>query len=146
MRSHPAFADRIVRKEHRLGAFVLKALTIADQDRDYAFVMESEAEILEAFPNQTWPKGLTREANLIDLAWHQKEFDLRRSFAWVIEDRDGNYLGCAYVYPSITGEPFAEITWWWRTGIDVDRDEFSEVFLGWLKGPDWPPLEHRIME
>ena len=146
MKPHPAFADRIVRKEHRLSGFVLKALGVADLDRDYAAVMESEADILEAHPNQTWPKGLTRDANLIDLAWHQKEFESLRSFAWIIEDGFGNYLGCTYVYPSIDGEQTADVTWWWRTGADADREAFSNAFLGWLAGPDWPRLDYRIME
>ncbi len=70
MRPHPAFADRDIPKEHRLGTFVLKALNVADLDCDYVAVMESAADIREAYPNLTWPDELTRETDLIDLAWH----------------------------------------------------------------------------
>ena len=48
MKPHPAFADWNIPAEHRLGAFVLKALNVADLDRDYASVMESAADIREA--------------------------------------------------------------------------------------------------
>ena len=145
MRPHPAFADRNIPKEHRLGTFVLKALNVSNLDRDYAAVMESEADIREAYPNLTWPDGLTREADLIDLAWHQREFETRRSFAWVVEDGAGGYLGCAYVYPSIAGEQVADVNWWWRTGAKADRKAFSDAFLGWFAGPDWPRLDYRLM-
>ena len=146
MRPHPAFADRNIPKEHRLGAFVLKALNVADLDRDYAAVMESAADIREAYPNLSWPEGLTRESNLIDLAWHQREFEARRSFAWIVEDGAGGYLGCAYIYPSILGEQAADIAWWWRTGAEADREAFGDAFLGWLAGPDWPRLDYRLMK
>lgn len=145
MRPHPAFADRTVPVEHRLGAFVLKALKVADLDRDYAAIIESKADLRAKFPNLTWPDGLTRDANLIDIAWHQKEFAARRSFAWVIEDLSGGYLGCAYVYPSILGEQAADVAWWWRTGAKADRNAFKGAFLGWLAGPDWPALDYRLM-
>ena len=69
-----------------------------------------------------------RDENMIDLAWHQKEFEARRSFAWVIEEENGTYAGCAYVSPSINGEKAADVTWWWRTGASIDRHEFKERF------------------
>ncbi len=81
MRPHPAFAEWNIPSEHRLGRLVLKALNVSDLDRDYAAVMESAADIRAAYPKLSWPEGLTPEGNLIDLAWHQKEFDARRSFA-----------------------------------------------------------------
>ncbi|MEM1276397.1 MAG: hypothetical protein AAGH74_07715 [Pseudomonadota bacterium] len=114
-------------------------------DRDYAAVMESAAEIKAAFPQFTWPEGLTREDNLVDLGWHQREFTARRSFAWIIEDHGGQYLGCAYVYPSIEGDQGADVWWWWRTGIEVDRPAFRELFEAWLAGPLWPALAYRTM-
>ncbi|MGF1553307.1 MAG: hypothetical protein ACFBWO_12555 [Paracoccaceae bacterium] len=143
MTPHPSFADRIVPAEHRLGAFVLRALGIDDLDRDFTAVTESVDEIRAANPDSQWPDGLTRERDLIDLAWHQREFEARRSFAWVIEDRGGAYLGCAYVYPSIAGERAADVRWWWRAGTAADRDAFVTAFLDWLAGPDWPALDYR---
>jgi hypothetical protein len=89
---------------------------------------------------------MTREQNMIDLAWHQREFEARRSFAWVVEDEAGNYAGCAYVYPSINGNMAADAVWWWRTGSNVDRQQFRKPFLDWLASPDWPTLDYRPVE
>jgi hypothetical protein len=144
VKPHPSFADWHIPKEHILGAFKLNALSIKDLDRDYEAVMASAAEIKTANANSLWPPDdLTREDNMIDLAWHQKEFAARRSFAWAVEDDSGSYLGCAYVHPSIAGENAADVAWWWKTGVDVDRKEFRHQFLGWLAGNDWPSLEYR---
>jgi hypothetical protein len=144
MRPHPLFKGRSIPGAHGLGTFTLRALTIHDLERDFAAVMHSAAEIKAANPGSSWPDGLTREKNLIDLAWHQREFEARRSFAWVIENTDGEYLGCFYVYPSIAGEQAADVTWWWRTGMAVDRQSFRALVSEWLAGPDWPRIDYRL--
>jgi hypothetical protein len=144
MRPHPQFKDRSIPAVHALGDFTLRALSVSDLERDFSAVMESAAGIKAANPGSSWPDGLTREKNLIDLAWHQREFEARRSFAWVIEGGDGAYLGCLYVYPSIAGEQAADVAWWWRTGAMVSNQAFRERLLAWLSGPDWPRLEYRL--
>lgn len=144
MRPHPHFRDAEIPREHALGDFVLKAVTIDDLDRDYEAVMESASDIKAANPSLTWPTGLTRRDNLIDLAWHQREFQACRSFAWIIEDQESRYLGCLYVYPSIAGEDSADVHWWWRTGAKVDKAAFRERLLDWLNGPDWLALEYKL--
>lgn len=143
MKPHPAFADREIPENKQLGAFHLKALGVADVERDYEAVMESAADIKATFPHFTWPEGLTLDDNLLDLAWHQREFAAKRSFAWVIEDADGAYLGCAYVYPSIEGDTLAEVWWWWKTGTSPDKTAFRVDFLGWLSQPEWPELDYQ---
>jgi len=144
MKPHPIFADWTIPTDHQLGSFVLKALTVDDVTRDFDAVMESAADIKAANPASVWPHdGMTLDENLIDLAWHQKEFETRRSFAWIIENLSGDYIGCAYVYPSIIGELAADVAWWWRTGALVDRQEFKTRLMDWLEGSDWPPLEYR---
>jgi len=144
MRPHPLFKNRSIPAAHALGDFRLKALTIDDLDRDFSAVMESAAEIRAANPGSRWPDGLTKAKNLIDLAWHQREFEARRSFAWVIENAGGKYLGCLYVYPSIDGENSADVVWWWRKGIAVSNQTFRERLLDWLSGSDWPPLTYHL--
>ncbi|MEM8792612.1 MAG: hypothetical protein AAGE80_13415 [Pseudomonadota bacterium] len=106
--------------------------------------MASAADIKAAFPQFTWPEGLTLDDNLLDLAWHQREFLARRSFAWVIEDGAGDYRGCFYVYPSIEGDKTAEVWWWWKTGAEVDREAFRGAVGAWLADPLWPELDYRI--
>jgi len=143
MRPHPFFQKWEIPRNHEMGGFHLKSLSIAENERDYAAIMESVANIRSAAPQLTWPKGLTLERNLIDLAWHQKEFETRRSFAWIIEDSSAEYLGCAYVYPSIDGSRSADVAWWWRHGFQAHHDEFEALFVGWLKSEEWPDLEYR---
>jgi hypothetical protein len=144
MKPHPHFKDRRIPALHRLGDITLRALGVADLDRDFSAVMESAAEIKAAHPGSSWPDGLTRDRNLIDLAWHQREFEARRSFAWVMEDEAGAYLGCLYVYPSIAGEAAADVVWWWRSGRAADRAAFRAALAGWLASEDWPRLTYRL--
>lgn len=144
MRPHPFFKGRTIPSLQTLGGVTLRALVVSDLDRDLAAVMESAAEIRAVHPNSSWPDGLTREKNLIDLAWHQKEFEARRSFAWVIEDDGGEYLGCLYVYPSIAGEALADVVWWWRTGKIVSEPSFREHLEQWLASNDWPRLRYDL--
>ncbi len=146
MRPHPLFRDRSIPAVHVLGDVTLRALSVGDIERDFSAVMESAADIKAANPGSSWPDGLTREKNLIDLAWHQREFEARRSFAWVIESGDGAYLGCLYVYPSIAGEQAADVGWWWRTGVAISDRTFRERLLAWLSGPDWPRLDYRLKD
>ena len=146
MKPHPLFKNYSIPAVHSLGELTLKALSINDLERDFSAVMASAADIKAANPGSSWPEGLTREKNLIDLAWHQREFEARRSFAWVIENIDGEYLGCLYVYPSIAGERSAEVVWWWRTGAVVSRQSFRQHLLEWVSGSDWPPLIYNLQD
>jgi hypothetical protein len=109
MKPHPAFADRYMPGQHALGGFKLNALSVHDLDRDFSAVTASATAIKAAHPGTRWPYGLTKERNLVDLAWHQREFETRRGFAWVIESSDSEYLGCPYVYPSIAGNSSADV-------------------------------------
>jgi hypothetical protein len=60
--------------------------------------------------------------NLVDLGWHQKEFELRRSFAYtVVAPDESEVLGCVYLYPSETHD--ARVRLWvrksaWDDGLD----------------------------
>jgi len=143
MKPHPLFLNWQIPTHYQLGSFNLKSLNTAQNARDYSAIMESVDNIRSAAPQLTWPKGLTLEQNLIDLAWHQKEFETRRSFAWTIEDGSSEYLGCAYVYPSMDGSRSAEVAWWWRRGFQTHNAVFETLFLNWLESEDWPDLEYR---
>ena len=146
MKPHPQFKNRSIPAVHTLGDLTLRALSINDLERDFSAVMESAADIKAANPGSKWPDGLTKEKNLIDLAWHQREFEARRSFAWVIENTDGAYLGCLYVYPSIAGQTSADVIWWWRTGVAASNQSFRALLLEWLSGNDWPRLTYNLQD
>lgn len=67
---------------------------------------------------------LTLEQDLIDLGWHQKEFQLRSSFAYTVVSLDeSRVLGCVYVNRSSNPEYDASVCLWVRqdelaTGLD----------------------------
>lgn len=143
MKPHPIFRDWDIPKTHTLGNFVLKSLNISDNDRDFAAIMESVDNIRTAAPQLTWPEGLTLEKNLVDLAWHQREFEARRSFAWTMETPEGGYLGCLYIYPSISGEKSADVAWWWKKGEEANHTSFQKLLFAWLKSDEWPEIEYK---
>lgn len=80
--------------------FVVRKLLARDAKKDYATFMSSIDTIREQrggdWPTQDFPF----EEDVIDLAWHQREFELKTSFAYVVTSLDGKeFLGCLYVYP-----------------------------------------------
>lgn len=76
-------------------------LTVHDVVKDYDAVMSSVEHLKTIWPTSGWPVGLTLEQNLIDLGWHQKEFQTRRSFAYTVVSLDeSTVLGCVYLNPS----------------------------------------------
>jgi hypothetical protein len=82
--------------------------------------------------------GLTLEQNLVDLGWHEKEFQLRRSFAYtVVAPDESRVLGCVYLVPS--EEADAEVHLWvrrdaWQAGLD---EELERTVRAWV-GTGWP--------
>jgi hypothetical protein len=110
MDPHPDFATVDLPREVDLPPFRLTRLSMAEIDEDYAAVI-SAATVLEGLWGD-WPEGLTREEDLIDLAWHAREFTLRRSFAWVVRDNEGTYIGCAYLFPEPGARGRAEVVTW----------------------------------
>lgn len=98
MQPHPDFANSTLPRHADLGLFRLAPLAPDAVDEDFAAVVASERVLVGAYGGD-WPRGLTLEENRIDLAWHEREFTLCRSFSWVLRDAQGTYLGCAYVYP-----------------------------------------------
>ena len=117
---------------HRLDGkgFHLRPLTIHDLVKDYDAVMTS-VQRLAGFmdPASDWPRGLTLEDDLIDLAWHHRELTIRHSFAYTVMSPDeGECLGCCYIYPSDKAGFDAMAYYWVRTsaaGLDRDDDELS---------------------
>ncbi|MEM7293759.1 MAG: GNAT family N-acetyltransferase [Pseudomonadota bacterium] len=120
---------------------VLRPLTVHDVVRDYDAVMSSETRLKTVFREQReWPTGLTLEQNLIELGWHQVEFQERTSFAYtVLNDSEDVVLGCVYFYPTQKADFDVEVTMWVReseadTGLDAHL--FNSV-KNWLAA-EWP--------
>lgn len=110
MDPHPDFEKVDLPRDFDLPPFRLTPLAMAQIDEDFPAVMGS-AEVLDGLWGE-WPKGLTREEDLIDLAWHDREFTLRRSFAWIVRNGEGTYIGCAYLFPEPGTRGRAEVVTW----------------------------------
>ena len=109
--------------------FMLRMLTIHDLVKDYDAVMSSADHLKSTYSDvygRTWPDGLTLEDNLIDLGWHQREFTIRRSFAYkVVSPDESAYLGCIYINPTLKKDYDAMVMLWVRaseleSGLDVE--------------------------
>ncbi len=120
--------------EHRL--FVLRPLRISDVVKDYDAVMSSVPDLRNLFgPQSTWPdENLSFEQDLIDLGWHHKEFQTRRSFAYTVMDpAESQCLGCAYLYPTGAAGYQAEAYCWIRTSRREELDALLyATFNQWL--------------
>lgn len=122
----------------------LRMLTVNDVVKDYDAVMTS-IEYLQKMkpfgPGHKWPtKNLTFQQDLIDLGWHQKEFQRRTSFAFTVMSLDEKEcLGCMYIYPSSNSKYDAEVVMWIRQSEvenHLDHHLFDAV-MQWIKDK-WP--------
>ena len=120
--------------------FRLRMLSVGDVVKDYDAVMTSAEHVSKVWPGGTWPTGLTLEQNLIDLGWHQKEFQLRRSFAFtVVSLTEDKVLGCVYIDPTRKRGYDAEVYLWARqselaNGLDARLYETVERWVA----KEWP--------
>ena len=133
--SHPVPAGIVHRRFH------LRPITVNDLVRDYDAVMSSAARLRERFPYWGWPEDdMTLEQDLVDLGWHQKEAQLRRSFNYAVMSPDElRLLGCVYVDPPEKRGADCEVTFWVRvseegTGLE---EELEAAVREWLAA-EWP--------
>lgn len=117
MDPHPDFADCELPRQAALQGFRLTPLGPGVVGEDFEAVTAS-ADLLEGLFGDDWPRGLTLEENAIDLAWHEREFTSRRSFAWVVRDPVGTYVACAYLYPALGQRGSAKVVAWVRAMDD----------------------------
>jgi hypothetical protein len=121
----------------------LRMLKVADVIKDYDAVMSSREYLQKTKPfgpKQNWPLGLTFEQNLIDLGWHQKEFQMRSSFAYTVMNLDETQcLGCVYIEPSSSLNYEAMLYHWVRQNqIKSGLDEYLfEIVKKWMV-EKWP--------
>ncbi len=125
--------------------FIMRKLCFSDAKLDYEAVMSS-IDIIRDTRGGTWPTHeLTFEEDQIDLAWHQREFEFRSTFAYTIMNlEETECLGCMYIYPaghrdkkSQNGD--ADISFW-VTQKEYDKGLYAELYkhiLKWLANK-WP--------
>lgn len=121
--------------------FKARMLTIHDVIKDYEAVMSSVEHLQGALdPNSSWPKDLTLEQNLIDLGWHQKEFQRKTSFAYTVMSPDEKTcLGCFYIYPSDDANYEVVVYMWVRkSAYDKGLDPVLEKTVKKWMQEKWP--------
>ncbi len=89
--------------------FIATKLTPKFVYDDYISVINN-AELIKKTRGGSWPdlNWLNIEEDLIDLSWHQREFENESSFAFVLYSRDKKYIGCVYLYPMAFRSDFGE--------------------------------------
>jgi hypothetical protein len=111
--------------------FRLRMLTIHDVVKDYEAVMTSREHLRQGDsvfgPHSTWPEAnLSLEQDLIDLGWHQKEFQRRTSFAYtVMSPYEQRCLGCVYFYPTD-----------FETDLRTDLLPYDAQAIAWVRQSD----------
>jgi len=122
--------------------FRLRMLNVDDVDQDYEAVMSSIEHLQGVFGERSsWPSpDLTKKQDLIDLGWHQKEFQNRTSFAYTVMRPDEKVcLGCMYIFPTDKKGYDADV-FMWVTKKEYDKGLDSILFeavKGWIE-KNWP--------
>ncbi len=122
--------------------FRLRMLTIHDVVKDYDAVMTSREHLRQddsVFgPQSSWPAAdLSLEQDLIDLGWHQKEFQRRTSFAYTVMSPDEQRcLGCVYFYPTDNDYDAQAIAWVRQSDLHLDA-QLITALKQWLMEA-WP--------
>ncbi|HEX3732447.1 MAG TPA: hypothetical protein VHU91_05930 [Mycobacteriales bacterium] len=123
------------------GRFRLRMLTVNDVVKDYDAVMSSVDHLQGVFGERSnWPSpDLTLEQDLIDLGWHQKEFQRRTAFAYTVMSLDETRcLGCVYFYPGAADAQVDAYTWVRAGEVETGLDaELFAAVRSWLDD-SWP--------
>lgn len=120
--------------------FRLRMLTVNDVVKDYDAVMTSVEHLKTVWPGGSWPDGLTFEQDLIDLGWHQKEFQRRTSFAYtVVTPSESEVTGCVYINPT-PKRGYDAVVYLWARQSELEGGLETRLFAAvkeWL-AKEWP--------
>ncbi|MGK5554670.1 GNAT family N-acetyltransferase [Actinomadura kijaniata] len=122
--------------------FQIRPITVHDVVKDYGAVIGSLERLRGRFgPEWGWPDTeFTFEQALIDVAWLQKEGQLRRSFSYVVTSPDGEQqYGRIHVAPSDDPDADACVVFWVRddqAGTSLER-ELGDFVEEWVTTA-WP--------
>jgi RimJ/RimL family protein N-acetyltransferase len=114
---------------------VATALTRADLEDDVRGINDG-IELIQRTRGGGWPtEPVTEDFNFVDLAWHEVEFREGDSFAYVVRDSDGGYLGCCYLYPMGRRTQLSEELLhhdvdvsWWVTPEAYGHGEYEQLY------------------
>jgi hypothetical protein len=62
--------------------------------------VNSSLKLIRDTRGGSWPsEPVTEDFDLLDLAWHEREFRDGTSYAYVVYNDKNDYIGCLYLYP-----------------------------------------------
>ncbi|HYH75611.1 MAG TPA: hypothetical protein VD735_06680 [Candidatus Saccharimonadales bacterium] len=110
-------------------------LTRTDLQADLEGV-NSSIQTIQQTRGGSWPtEALTEAFDLLDLAWHEREFMDANSLAYVIYDTNDTYIGCFYLYAmgvrtELTEEllPYDVDASWWVTTAAYEAGYYQKVY------------------
>ena len=120
----------------------LRPIRAADVDLDMPAVMGSQARLWAMF-GDAWgwpPPDMTKEADEVDLARHEREAEAHESFNYALFDEaETELIGCVYIDPPERDGYDAQICWWVRDAyangpVEAALDAFVP---SWIEA-DWP--------
>lgn len=122
---------------------VARPLSREDLEADLQGVNTS-IDIIQKTRGGSWPsEELTKEFDFLDLAWHEREFRDANSFAYVVYDTQGDYVGCVYIYAmgvrtdlSGSTEQYDADVSWWVTRAKYDAGYYEKLYTAvqdWLR-------------
>ena len=120
--------------------FCLQILSPTVAVMDYKAVMSSKIRLRSIFSDRTeWPKDtMSFEDNRRDLERHEKDFKLRKAFAYtILSPTREQCIGCVYIDPCKITEFDCEVYLWVSDDSHVlDNDLYSKI-RRWLE-QYWP--------
>jgi hypothetical protein len=123
--------------------FVLEPLGPQHNEADHSAWSSSVDHIhaTPGFDGSSWPHAMSLEQNRRDLELHARDFDRRAGFTYtVLDPRDGDVIGCVYIYPAGDGDADADSDAGphdasVRSWVRVDRAALDEAL--WRAVSDW---------
>ena len=134
--------NKRIPKRIKSKSFVAEVLSAKHTEEDLKNVIENEKLIKLTRGNAgSWPnpKTLSLKENTIDLSWHQREFENCLSFAYLLRDLKGEYMGCVYLYPMNFRSKISEARKYevdfsfWITKKFYDLDLYEKIKSEWLE-------------
>ena len=115
---------------------------------DDILAVNSSIDIIQKTRGGSWPSGvLSEDEDYLDLAWHEREFRDKNSLAYVVYNKNQQYVGCFYLYPigvrtELTSETdkFDVDASWWVSTDSYNNGYYEKLYFAldsWLKS-DFP--------
>lgn len=134
--------DFIAPKKLEFENLAARPLARKDLKPDLEAVNNSR-ELIRKTRGISWPEGeIDKDEDLLDLAWHEREFKHNDSFAYVVYGSDGKYVGCFYLYQMGVRtrlneelKDFDVDASWWVTNEAYKKGDYERLFKGlkiWL--------------